>query len=175
MQIRQVTKNSQYWHAFIEHIKNVSDIIWYVDESGDLIENLHCLIAVVDDMLVGHISFRVQPITVPSIGWSEDDSFPLTSINKDVLRETFVNYFEVKKEFRRQGIGTALQKEGLRLTGELGCIQMRSWSSLSKEADNGANYALKLKLGFAVHPVTSQAMNGTVTRGVYFSKSTFNE
>ena len=43
---------------------------------------------------------------------------------------------------------------------------MRSWSSLDKPA----NYALKLSLGFAMHPSVHDAASGYQVSGVYFVK-----
>jgi GNAT superfamily N-acetyltransferase len=67
---------------------------------------------------------------------------------------------------RRKGIGRALQEEALVITKELGCIQMRSWSSL----DAMANYQLKLNLGFGFHPEIQETPSGLRVSGGYFVK-----
>lgn len=54
----------------------------------------------------------------------------------------------VEETWRCQGIGAALQLAALAWSRELGCAQLRSWSSLDKQA----NYALKLRLGFSFCP-----------------------
>ena len=83
------------------------------------------------------------------------------------MRETFAQTFAVEEVYRRRGHGRALQLEALTLTKDLGAHQMRSWSSLDKQA----NYALKMNLGFAVCPAVYETDAGLKVSGVYFVKT----
>ena len=43
--------------------------------------------------------------------------------------------FAVEPDFRRQGHGRALQLAALDMSARLGCYQMRSWSTVDKQAN----------------------------------------
>jgi hypothetical protein len=77
-----------------------------------------------------------------------------------------VQTFHVNETNRRSGLGERLQQHALTVTRDLGCYQMRSWSSL----DRDANYLLKLKLGFAAHPAVYKTESGLEVSGIYFVK-----
>jgi GNAT superfamily N-acetyltransferase len=64
------------------------------------------------------------------------------------LREGYVEAFGVSPSYRRRGIGQRLQERALALCRDRGCYQIRSRSPLSSVE----NYALKLKMGYAIHP-----------------------
>lgn len=64
------------------------------------------------------------------------------------LREGFVEAFGVLPDYRRQGIGQGLQERAITLCQEHGCYQIRSRSPITSHA----NYALKLKMGYAIQP-----------------------
>ena len=104
---------------------------------------------------------------MPATEWSGGEARSLTFGDGEPLYEMFVQTFAVEAAFRRRGHGRALQQAALALTAERGCHQMRSWSSLDKPE----KYALKLALGFAVHPAISEAGNGQQISGVYFIKT----
>ncbi|OGD78630.1 MAG: hypothetical protein A2Y64_04805 [Candidatus Coatesbacteria bacterium RBG_13_66_14] len=101
--------------------------------------------------LVGDISVKAQPVEVPL-------GIPVTILDLPVktfreaaggdLFEGFVQSFAVEEAHRRRGLGRRLQLAALGECRRRGLFQMRSWSSLDKPA----NYALKIALGFAVHP-----------------------
>ena len=57
--------------------------------------------------------------------------------------------FGVKKAYRRQGIGRALQEYAIRGARALGCYQVRSVSG----TDHPDNRQLKLAMGFGVEPM----------------------
>ena len=103
--------------------------------------------------VIGHLSLRVQSLELPG---------------SLALMETFVNTFAVEPEYRRRGYGRALQQASVRLSGDLNCYQMRSWSSL----DHPENYTLKIALGFGVHPAVIETATGETVKGVYFVKTT---
>jgi len=94
-----------------------------------------------ENRVLGHLSLQIQPLDLPGA---------------DGRIESFVNTFAVEADYRRRGFGRALQLEALRLSGDLHCYQMRSWSSL----DHPENYALKLALGFSVVPSVYEIPSG---------------
>lgn len=65
-------------------------------------------------------------------------------IQESILLEAF----GVLPEFRRQQIGQRMQEEAIAICGSKGCYQMRSRSPITSQE----NYALKLKMGYAIHP-----------------------
>lgn len=102
---------------------------------------MHFLAALNDGKVVGFLKFMEQVIGPP------DDRAPIM-IDDVALTEAKVTAFGVRKEWRGRGIGTALQEAALRRAAELGCYQVRSHSDFT----NHANYAVKMKLGFAAVP-----------------------
>lgn len=64
------------------------------------------------------------------------------------LREGYVEAFGVLVPYRRQGIGQALQEHAIASCREHNCYQIRSRSPVTSVE----NYALKLKMGYAIHP-----------------------
>ena len=99
------------------------------------------LIAVACGRLVGFLRFAIQEIG------SDCDRASLT-LHGRPMREAYVLAFGVAEVQRRRGVGTALQNELIQRAATLGCYQVRSRSS----GDRLANHALKLSLGFGVHP-----------------------
>ncbi|MCP4230222.1 MAG: GNAT family N-acetyltransferase [bacterium] len=163
--IEHVNPASELWSALATHLSRSGNARWALD--GDKPKpDVHCIGALVDDDVIGHISLHIRDIVIPATEWSEDKEGLLTGEDGGRLKETFVNSFNVEEDYRRQGYGRELQLAGLELTRELGGIQMRSWCSLDKPAA----YALKLSLGFAAHPAISEAWNGMLVSGVYFVK-----
>lgn len=115
------------------------------------------------------MSSRLQAIASPETEWSAEHQYDvhLRDTTGRPYRETFVQAFSVEEPYRRQGHGKSLQLAALDLSRELGAYQMRSWSSLDKRA----NYALKLSLGFVVHPaVQKSGVTGQLISGVCFVK-----
>ena len=105
----------------------------------------HLLIAVLADRPVGFLRVVVQQI-------GPECDRPSITKNGEPLREAKVLAFGVAEDQRRRSVGTALQKEMIRLATTLGCYQVRSRSG----GKNLANHALKLSLGFGVHPTTAK-------------------
>lgn len=64
------------------------------------------------------------------------------------LLEAYVEAFGVDSSWRRRGIGQRLQEEAIALARRKGCYQIRSRSPVTARE----NYALKLKMGYAIHP-----------------------
>ena len=139
---------------------------WALDD-GQPTPDVYCLGVMDADQVIGHISARVQDLVIPPTEWSAGRDHGLRGSAGAPLRETFVNTFAVDETRRRQGYVRALQIAALDLTRELGCYQMRSWSSLDKTA----NFALKISLGFAVFPAVDTTGSGQTISGVYFVKT----
>ena len=73
---------------------------------------------------------------------------PIHDADRQPLREGFVEAFGVIPEARREGIGQRLQEHAIELCRQRGCYQIRSRSPITSHE----NYALKLKMGYAIHP-----------------------
>jgi GNAT superfamily N-acetyltransferase len=110
-------------------------------------------VALAGDTIVGFLRFALQEI-------GPGDDCPPLMMDGEALIEAKILAFGVPKLYRRQGIGTQLQRAAIDHARELGCYQVRSWSLIDKTA----NYALKLKLGFAAQP--EQRANSQ--QGFYF-------
>ena len=106
----------------------------YIDESI-------MLGAFVDQRCVGFLRLLIQVI-------GRDRGRPPLTHAGQLLHEGYVEAFGVAPASRRQGIGQRLQERAMALCQQRHCYQLRSRSPITSHA----NYALKLKLGFAVHP-----------------------
>jgi len=167
MHILTITPDHDLWLACFAHLERVEMLVWLIDERGLLREGLHILGAVEDGQVVGHLALKRQPIVVPATAGSGGVETPVVGPDGAPLEELFVYTFAVDQGCRRRGIGRALQIAGLELARDLGCYQVRSWSSLDKPA----NYALKIGLGFAIHPAVYTTGDGLAISGVYFVKT----
>jgi GNAT superfamily N-acetyltransferase len=163
--IERIYPEDRLWPSLVSHLERIDNARWVLDGEKPK-PDVHCIGAAPDGEVVGHISLHLRDIVIPATEWSEGQEGFLLGESKALLQETFVNSFHVEEGYRRRGFGRELQLAALELTRDLGAIQMRSWCSLDKPAA----YALKLSLGFAAHPATSEAWNGTLVSGVYFVK-----
>ena len=163
-EIREITPEQATWTALVEHLHRVT-MARHALVDGAAKPETYYLGACIDKQVIGHISIRQQPIIIPASPLTDNVSLPLQH-NHQSLAETFVQTFAVEVDHRRQGYGRALQQAALDLTVQLGCYQMRSWSS----ADKLANYALKLSMGFAVFPALYPMPGGQPISGAYFVK-----
>ena len=122
----------------------------------------HLVVALSDDQMVGGLFFLVQPI-----GPEMDIPVVCDPSSGEPLMEAKIRAFFVLPEMRNKGIGTRLQQAILGKAAELGCFQVRSRS----EPDKDANYAIKLKLGFAMHPAYRVFDETSRSAGVYWVKA----
>lgn len=166
MEILRLGPDQERWDAYVAHLRRVDMARWVVGEDGRPKEPSLFLGALVEGDVVGNLALRVQPVTLPATEWSGGEDRPLLDARGVPVRETFVQTFAVDEGHRRRGVGRALQEAALVWTREVGCLQMRSWSSLDKPA----NYALKLSMGFAMDPAVHAAASGFDVSGVYFVK-----
>lgn len=139
---------------------------WVLDEANTPTEPFLFLAATDEEDVVGNLALRMQPVTLPATEWSGGVDKPLLDASGEPVTETFVQTFAVDETHRRRGIGRALQEAAVAWTRDVGCAQMRSWSSMDKPK----NYALKLSMGFAMHPAVHDAAGGFQVSGVYFVK-----
>ena len=166
MEIVRLDPDHERWADHVAHLRRVDMARWVVDDDGTPSGSFLFLGAVVDGDVVGNLTLRVQPVSMPATEWSGGEDRPLLDADDNPVHETFVQTFAVDQGHRRRGIGRALQAAALVWTRDAGALQMRSWSSLDKPE----NYALKLSMGFAMHPSTHDAHGGFQVSGVYFVK-----
>lgn len=170
MAIERITPDHALWNECCAHLRRHDMEREVVRSDAQLLPGMYLLATVEQDNPIGHIALRMQQICIPATEWSEGVSHIVLGSDQRPLRELFVRSFAVDEAHRRQGYGRALQLAALDLARCLGCYQLRSWSSLDKHA----NYALKIGLGFAVHPAIQVAHNGTPISGAYFVMTTAN-
>lgn len=91
---------------------------------------------------VGFLRFLVQVIG------RDRQRTPILDSAGRLLREGYVEAFGVLPPDRRLGIGRALQEHAIARCRALGCYQIRSRSPVTSVE----NYALKLKMGYGIHP-----------------------
>jgi GNAT superfamily N-acetyltransferase len=163
--IRPITPDSPGPEELRAHLERTGQGREFPDLQG---EEFFAFGAFDEAELVGHVSVKVQPITVPT-----GVPVPVLDLTVKTFREAaggdllegFVQSFAVEEAHRRRGLGRRLQLAALAECRRRGFLQMRSWSSLDKPA----NYALKLALGFAVHPGYDYvARLGKWVPGVFF-------
>ncbi|HMM28428.1 MAG TPA: GNAT family N-acetyltransferase [Aggregatilineaceae bacterium] len=164
MSVITINPGHPLWLAFVIHLGRHDMARIVLDEDGAAQPDVHYLAASIGDLVVGNLCLRYQPILIPADEASGGEPTPLLGPGEQPFTELFVCAFAVENEYRRQGHGRELQLAGLALARELGCYQVRSWSSL----DKAANFALKMSLGFALHPAVEIAANGAPISGAYF-------
>lgn len=163
-QVIAFSSDQPRWSAYVNHLERVDMARWVVTPEGAALPGIHYLGIARDEDVIGHLTLIVQPLATP--GTPGSASALLSAPDGVPLTEAFVQTFAVEPDYRRQGHGRALQEAALALAGRLGCYQMRSWSSLDKTA----NYALKIRLGFATCPAIYTTSSGQSIPGVYFVK-----
>jgi len=162
-----LTPDHPLWQSLTAHLhtcKQAREVLEEDDAPKD--QDSIFLAVVVDGKVVASLTLVKQPVTIPLTEWAGQRDRQLRDEDGTPQYETFVQTFFVDEPHRRKGYGLALQQEALVQTTHLGCVQMRSWSSLDKTA----NYQLKLKLGFAFHPEVQQTASGLKVSGGYFVK-----
>ena len=155
------------WPVLVDYLKDCDQAQWVLNKDDQPKHaDMRFLAVVVEGQVVADLTLLKRPIEVPPSEWAGDRERILRDVSGQPLYETFVQTFRVAESHRRKGYGRALQLEALQVTKELGCIQMRSWSSLDKPA----NYQLKFSLGFGFHPEIQQTASGLKVSGGYFVK-----
>lgn len=133
--------NHLLWPELVAHLQR-SDQLRHVSDKRGIRPEILFVGVTKGGAIVGHISLQKLVLLVPS-----EPPTHLTQAGAG-LYESYVQTFLVEEGERGRGLGIALQLAALDWSRELGCYQMRSWSSLDKLS----NYGLKLKLGFVFCP-----------------------
>ena len=141
--IQRCRPGDQHYQVIHDLAKALGQAEWLTFDADWQLDS-RILIAVASGRPVGFLSFAIQEI-------GADCNRPGLTLHGEPLREAKVLAFGVAENQRRRGVGTALQNELIRLAKTLGCHQVRSRSG----GDRLANHALKLSLGFGVHPTTA--------------------
>lgn len=166
-QVEWLTPEHPCWGTLVAHLRACDQARWVLDDDNLPKEDGLVFLGVVDgEQVIGSLTLKKQTITMPVSDWAGERDLRLFGPDGKPLLETFVQTFFVDEDHRRKGYGLALQQKALELTAQLGCIQMRSWSSLDKPG----NYQLKLKLGFGFHPEVQETASGLRVSGGYFVK-----
>ena len=140
--IEEMTPDHPEWQELVDVIAHEKQTGWAFNPHFKQFAR-YFLAAKQDGDIVGFLMFVVW-----NIGPNDRDHPPIQMHGKK-LREAKIIAFGVKKTYRRQGIGRALQEYTLKRAKELDCYQVRSVSDMS----HPENYQLKLSMGFAVEPM----------------------
>jgi GNAT superfamily N-acetyltransferase len=140
--IREVRPDTALYAAVLRVADNLGQKKYIVREYPFARDRI-LLAAVEGDDPRGFLLALVQTI-------GTEEGRPPILFKGEPLLECYVNAFGVVPELRRHGIGESLQEAVMRIASDLGCHQMRSRSPVKATE----NYALKLKMGYAVHPST---------------------
>ena len=140
--IEEMTLDHPEWQELVDVIAHEKQTGWAFNPHFKQFAR-YFLAAKQDGDIVGFLMFVVW-----DIGPNDRDQPPV-QIHEKTLREAKIIAFGVKKSYRRQGIGRALQEYTLKRAKALGCYQVRSVSDI----DHPENHQLKLSMGFAVEPM----------------------
>lgn len=150
--IEEWTADHLDWLQLQSLIDDLAQTAW-VAFHADWHLSSHMLVATRSRRVVGFLRYVVQPI-----GVAEDE--PAVVFDGQELLEGKVIAFGVRVADRRKGIGRRLQRRLIEDCKAQGCFQIRSHSG----AENVENHALKLSLGYAMHPL----VRGRGKDGAYF-------
>jgi GNAT superfamily N-acetyltransferase len=140
--IEEMAPDHLEWQQLVDVITHENQARWAFNPHFEQFAR-YFLAAKQDGGIVGFLMFVVW-----NIGPNDRDHPPIQMHGKK-LREAKIIAFGVKKTYRRQGIGRALQEYTLKRAKALGCYQVRSVSDM----DHPENHQLKLSMGFAVEPM----------------------
>lgn len=140
--IEEMTPDHSEWQALVDVITQENQTGWAFNQHFEQFAR-YFLAAKQEGKIVGFLMFVVWDIG------PNDRDHPPVQVGGKTLREAKIIAFGVKKAYRRQGIGRALQEYTLQRAKELDCYQVRSVSDM----DHPENHQLKLSMGFAVEPM----------------------
>ena len=140
--IEEMTSDHPEWQELVDVITQENQTGWAFNSHFEQFAR-YFLGAKQAGNIVGFLMFVVWDIG------PHDRDHPPVQINGQTLQEAKIIAFGVKKAYRRQGIGRALQEYTLKRAKELDCYQVRSVSDM----DHPENHQLKLSMGFAVEPM----------------------
>ncbi len=140
--IEEMTPDHPEWQELVDVIAQENQAGWAFNQHFEQFAR-YFLAAKQDGNIVGFLMFVVWDIG------PHDRDHPPVQMDGKTLQEAKIIAFGVKKAYRRQGIGKALQEYTLKRAKELDCYQVRSVSDM----DHPENHQLKLSMGFAVEPM----------------------
>lgn len=140
--IIELNLNDPRWRRFVEVVASLGETeTTRINLDVEHFISSHILVAMVDNEPIGYLRYVVQRL-------GEDEERPLVKFKDTVLLEAKVIAFAVVPAYQNQGIGRALQHEGIKRAKEQGCYQFRSRSHY----DCQANHHLKISMGFGIQP-----------------------
>ena len=140
--VEELTADHPDWQEFVALVKDLDQENWAFNPYFEQFSR-YFLAAKQEGIIVGCLMFVVW-----DIGPYDRDHPPIQMYGKP-LREAKILAFGVKKGYRRQGIGTALQEYTIKQAKLFDCYQVRSVSG----ENHPENHYLKLSMGFAVEPM----------------------
>ena len=140
VQLVEVDHNTAAFHELVSVAEQLGQAKYIAAPMHHANESL-LLGAFADDACVGFLRLLIAIIG------SDAGRPPIVQAGR-TLTESFVEAFGVLPAWRRHGIGQALQEHAIALCRQRGCYQIRSRSPITSRE----NYALKLKMGYAIHP-----------------------
>ena len=140
VEIVEVQERTEAYHDLLA-IADQLDQSHYIPANETHIDESILLGAFINNRCVGFLRLLIQHIG------SDEGRPPIVYLDQP-LREGYVMAFAVLPQHRRQGIGQLLQEQAWALCQQRGCYQIRSRSPITSRE----NYALKLKMGYAIHP-----------------------
>jgi GNAT superfamily N-acetyltransferase len=139
--IQEVLEGTQEYGDLLRAADRLSQAK-YIPLKADYVDESILLGAFRRSRCVGFLRFEIMVIG------REAGRPPIYGAYGQPLREGYVEAFGVLPEARREGIGQRLQEHAIALCSQRGCYQIRSRSPIASRE----NYALKLKMGYAIHP-----------------------
>ena len=140
--IQELTPDDRDWAEYVEVINGEGQARWAFDAHFESFPR-HFVMAKQNGRVVGFLMYVVWDIG------PNDRGQRALMVDGRPLTEAKIIASGVKKEYRRQGIGRALQEHTLHRAKALGCYQVRSVS----DGNHPENHRLKLAMGFAVEPM----------------------
>lgn len=139
--IQILTSDSSAYQQLLDTATQL-DQARYITAAPDVAASSVLLGAFTPEQCVGFLRFVIQVI-------GQGEQRPaIIGPHGQALTEGYVEAFGVLPTYRCQGIGEALQGFAIDYCRDQHCYQMRSRSPVTSVE----NYALKLKMGYAVHP-----------------------
>jgi len=140
--IVEIEQGHGYWKALLDVAPAIDEaIVRQLTLELDWAKSNHILVAIADEQPVGVLRFVTQRL-------GDDEERPPVVFKGETLIEAKVISFGVVPEYRRLGIGRALQEKAVALAREKGCYQLRSRSWYRSKA----NFHLKMSMGSGIHP-----------------------
>ena len=141
--IKEARENTAYYRALLSTAEALNQTKYIAFKKPHHLESI-LLGAFANQQCVGFLRMIIQIIG------NQEGCTPITDKNNTPLKEGYAEAFGVLPSFRRQGIGQQLQEKAIALCRKRNCYQMRSKSPITSQE----NYALKLKMGYSIHPDT---------------------